>query len=384
MDGGSLTADGMAPARAHIRALSLRDYRNFERLRLELPPAGLAIVGENGQGKSNLLEAIYYLNLLRSARGARDVDVVRFDASGFFIEADACVPEARTLSIGFERAGRRKRVRRDGAVVDRLSDALGALPAVMFSPADVELVAGAPSARRRYLDIMLALTSRGYLRALQQYRGALERRNAALRTAAKQARESTAGIEVWEQPLSEHGATLIRTRRAWVARVQRRFAERCAAIGERLPMELRYVTGVNANAESLELALAEALAAKRAADLRMGVTLAGPHRDDLGMLLAGRELRPFGSAGQQRTAAIALRTLEAETVRDARGASPVFLLDDPFAELDVRRATRVLELLREIGFGQTILAVPRDADIPLELTFLTRARVADGQVGIDA
>ncbi len=230
---------------------------------------------------------------------------------------------------------------------------------------------------------MLALTSRGYLHALQQYRGALERRNAALRNAAKQARDGTAGIAVWEQPLAEHGATLIRTRRAWVARVQQRFADRCAVVGERLPMDLSYITGVDANAESLELALTEALAAKRAADLRMGLTLVGPHRDDLGMLLAGRDLRAFGSAGQQRTAAIALRTLEAETVREARGASPVFLLDDPFAELDARRAARVLELLREIGLGQTILAVPRETDIPSELTFLTRARVAGGHVDID-
>lgn len=384
MEGGTASNDGIAPARAHIRALALRDYRNFEQLRLELPPAGLAIVGENGQGKTNLLEAMYYFSLLRSARGARDVDVVRFDAAGFFIEADACVPRAQALSIGFERAGRRKKVRRDGVVVDRLSDALGAVPAVMFSPSDVELVSGAPGARRRYLDIMLAQTSRGYLHALQQYRGALERRNAALRTAAKQPRESSASIEVWEPPLAEHGATLIRTRRAWVARVQRRFVERCEAIGERLPMELGYVTGVNANAESLEVALGEALAAKRAADLRMGATLIGPHRDDLGMLLAGRELRTFGSAGQQRTAAIALRTLEAETVREARDASPVFLLDDPFAELDVRRATRVLALLREIGVGQTVLAVPREADIPSELTFLSRARVSGGRVEIEA
>lgn len=367
-------------ARARIETLTLRDFRNFERLELAVPAAGLAIVGENGHGKTNLLEAMYYFSLLRSARGARDVDLVRFEASGFFIEARLCAPDAHELSVGFERGGRRKKVRRDGVVAERLSDALGTLPAVMFGPTDVELVAAGPSARRRYLDIMLALTSRGYLHALQQYRGALERRNAALRSTARQTRDATASIEVWERPLAEHGATLVRTRRAWVARMQERFAERCAAIGERAPMEMRYVTGVNANAESLELALAEALAAKRSSELRLGVTLVGPHRDDLGMLLGGRDLRTFGSAGQQRTAAIALRTLEAETVRDARGAAPVFLLDDPFAELDLRRATRVLALLREIGFGQTILAVPREADIPAELTSLSRARVAGGRV----
>lgn len=374
----------MSESRARIVSLALRDFRNFERLRLDFPADGLVVVGENGQGKTNLLEAAYYLSLLRSARGARDTDVVRFEASGFFIDAKVCVPEARELSIGFERAGRRKRVRRDGAPLDRLSDALGTLPAVMFSPADVALVAGTPSARRRFLDVMLALSSRGYLRALQQYRAALDRRNAALRDAARQASRKTAAVEVWEAPLAEHGAALTRTRRAWVAQVAGRFAERCSAIGEREPVELGYEASVDPNAESLELELATALASKRAADIRHGVTLTGPHRDDLRMLLAGRELRTFGSAGQHRTAAIALRSLEAETLREARGASPVFLLDDPFAELDVRRGTRVLALLREIGLGQTVLAVPRDSDIPTEFTALPRCRVTSGRVDFES
>ena len=106
----------------------------------------------------------------------------------------------------------------------------------------------------------------------------------------------------------------------------------------------------------------------------------GPHRDDLSLTLDGRELRAFGSAGQQRTAAFALRTLEAETLRDALGASPVFLLDDPFAELDAGRAARVLQLLRDVGLGQTVLAVPRDSDIPDELTALPRYRVDRGRI----
>jgi DNA replication and repair protein RecF len=254
----------------------------------------------------------------------------------------------------------------------------------MFSPVDVDLVAGAPSARRRFLDIMLAVTSRGYLNALQQFRAALDRRNAALREAARGgvggARADTAAIEVWEPPLAEHGAMVLRTRRAWVKQVARRFVEHCAAIGERGAIELRYETAINVNAESLELELAAALASKRAADVRYGLTQVGPHRDDLGMLLDHRELRTFGSAGQQRTAAIALRILEAETLREARGASPVFLLDDPFAELDERRTKRVLTVLSEIGLGQTILAVPRDSDIPAALTRLPRYRVAEGTV----
>jgi DNA replication and repair protein RecF len=316
-------------------------------------------------------------------RGARDVDVVRFGADGFFVQASLCVRGARELAIGFERAGRRKRVRRDGAVVERLSDALGTLPAVMFSPGDVHIVAGGAAERRRFLDIMLALSSRGYLHALQQYRGALERRNAALREAARSgppSQDRLAAIEVWEGPLAEHGARLVRARRAWVAQVSERFAERCGAIGERGAPALRYETGVPANAESVELAITTALASRRGADVRYGLTQFGPHRDDLTLLLEGRDLRTFGSAGQQRTAAIALRTLEAETLRDAHGASPVFLLDDPVAELDERRAARVLSLLDDVGVGQTILAVPRETDIPAQLTALSRRRVAAGRL----
>ena len=369
----------MADRRASVLSLSLRDFRNFERLELEIPDPGFVLVGENGQGKTNLLESIYYLSLLRSVRGTRDVDVTRFGAAGFFIDARIRAADARQLSIGFERAGRRKRVRRDTAIVDRLSDALGTLPAVMFAPGDVDLVAGAPSARRRFLDIMLALTSRGYLHALQQYRGALDRRNAALRDAGRSPATATP-IEVWEAPLAEHGAALVRARVAWVRRVAQRFAERCRAVGERGVSQLRYAACVDPNAESVEGALSAAIAAKRASDVRMGITQVGPHREELTMLLDGRELRTFGSAGQQRTAAIALRTLEAETLRDARETSPVFLLDDPFAELDASRATRVLALLAEVGLGQIVLAVPREGDIPPELTALPRYRIVGGRI----
>jgi DNA replication and repair protein RecF len=368
-----------AEPRARVVRLSLRNFRNFERLELELASGGLAIIGENGQGKTNLLEAIYYLSLIRSMRGARDADVVRFGADAFFVDADVCAPDAHQISIGFERATKRKRVKRDGAVVERLSDALGTIPAVMFSPTDVALVGGAPSARRRFLDIMLALSSRGYLHALQQYRAALERRNAALRDAQRRAQPSDA-IDVWDAPLAEHGATLVRARRSWATRVAARFAERCRAIGERTAVELRYQSQVNANAESVEQEIATLLATRRTVDLRFGVTQTGPHRDDLVLLLGGRELRTFGSAGQQRTAAIALRTLEAETLRDACRAAPVFLLDDPFAELDAGRAARVLALLNEIGLGQTVLVVPRDDDIPPELMSLPTARLDDGRL----
>jgi len=370
--------------RVVLTTLALRDFRNLARLDLEIPDAGAVVIGENGQGKTNLLEAIYYLHLLRSVRGARDVDIVRFGAPGFHIAARTGGGAHHELSAGFERQGRRKRVKVDGAEPARLSDALGALPCVLFSPADVDLVAGAPSSRRRYLDILLALSSRPYLAALQRYRAALAQRNAALRDALRNAgARAEQRVAVWEAPLAEHGAVLWRERVRWTERAASRFAELCAAIGEQAPVAMRYATALEPSGTEVEevvRALTRSLEQRRGFDMRRGLTHAGPHRDDLTLTLDGRELRAFGSAGQQRTAAISLRLLEAETLHHRLGAAPLFLLDDPFAELDARRSSRILELLAAHGMGQTLLTVPRESDIPPALTGLARWRIAGGVI----
>lgn len=366
----------MTTPAVRLASVVLRDFRNFERLDLHLPEDGLVVVGENGQGKTNLLEAVYYLQLLRSVRGARDVDLVRFGAPGFHVQGVR--GNGRRIAVGFERASRRKRVALDGAAVPRLSDGIGSLPAVMFSPTDVELVGGAPVARRRYLDILLALTSPPYLAALQRYRGALARRNAALRDAARIGR-ADARVTVWDAPLAESGGVLWQHRRDWVAAVAERYRELCAGIGEAGVSTLRYASALDAGGEPAA-AIAAALEAKLSLDVRRGMTQAGPHRDDLVLSLDGRDLRTFGSAGQHRSAAIALRMLEWETLRESCGSAPLLLLDDPFAELDGRRAARILNLLSGAGIGQTVLTVPRDVEIPAEFTRLERARVEAGTV----
>jgi DNA replication and repair protein RecF len=365
-------------ASARLQSIAVRDFRNLGRADLDLPAEGLVVIGENGQGKTNLLEAVYYLELFRSIRGARDQDLVRFGAPGFHIAATIETDRPHEISVGFERPTRRKRVRVDGAEPERLSDAIGTLPAVMFAPGDVELVAGAPSARRRYLDIMLALSSRRYLAALQRYRIALGQRNAALRDAGRTGRHDER-ITVWEAPLAEHGAVLWANRLAWIERTGERFAALCAAIGESVGVAIRYASAVPP-ADDLRSALAAALAERRAVDVRRGLTHAGPHRDDLTLMMGGRDLRTFGSAGQHRTAAIALRMVEADTLSDRRAGRPLMLLDDPFAELDTRRAGRIVELLAQEGLGQTILAVPRESDIPAGLPSLERRRIHGGEL----
>jgi DNA replication and repair protein RecF len=366
--------------RIRLDSISIRDFRNLERVDLKLPPDGAVIVGDNGHGKTNILEAIYYLQILRSIRDARDQDLTRFDAPGFHFSAHTHTSKEHEVSIGFDRNTKRKKVSIDGTEVRRLSDALGALPSVMFSPRDLELVNGPPTERRRYLDLVLALTDRKYLNALQHYRANLAQRNAALRNATR--RGSAANdqqVAVWEPALAQHGSILIEARAKWVRDSTTQFSELAERIGEKGNAQIRYVSPF-ADSEARYDVLLAAFEEKRPLDLRRGITHVGPHRDDLELTLDGRDLRIFGSAGQQRSAAIGLKFLEAETLRDHAGAEPLLLLDDPFAELDIRRAARILLMLEQRGLGQTILVVPREADIPPGLMRLDRLQIRDGVV----
>jgi DNA replication and repair protein RecF len=366
--------------RIRLDSIAIRDFRNLERIDLELPPEGAVVVGDNGHGKSNLLEAIYYLQIMRSIRDARDQDLTRFDTTGFHISAHAHTPEGHDLSVGFDRNAKRKKVLHDGSEIRRLSDALGALPSVIFSPRDLELVSGAPTERRRYLDLVLALTDRKYLHALQNYRANLARRNAALRNATRRgSADNEQQVAVWEPALAEHGSVLIEARARWVRDSAAEFSNLVQRMGETAKAQIRYVSPF-ADSEARYDVLLAAFEEKRALDLRRGMTHVGPHRDDVELTLDGRDLRLFGSAGQQRSAAIALRLLEAATLRDHAGAEPLLLLDDPFAELDIRRAGKILVMLEERGLGQTILVVPREADIPPGLMGLDRLQITDGSI----
>jgi DNA replication and repair protein RecF len=347
--------------------LTVRQFRNLASLDLEIPEPGVVIIGENGQGKTNLLEAIYYLVLFRSLRGAKDRELARFGEPGFFVGAQAGV---HRVTAGYETATRRKKVTLDGAEVSKLSEAVGTILAVPFSPADVGLVAGGPSARRRYLDVVLSVSEPAYLGRLTELKAALKQRNAALRRGrADEAR-------AFDGPLAHSAQHVTAVRRLWVERWRERCSELCRALGEARAVEMRYHDDEATEADAWCRRLAEALDR----DMRQGATTVGPHRDDLRLSLGGRDLRTYGSAGQQRTAAIGLRVLEAETLAAARGAMPIALYDDVFAELDERRQARLLELIRAALPGQAIVAAPRDSEVPAALFDRPRWQMAGGRI----
>ncbi|HSJ32897.1 MAG TPA: DNA replication and repair protein RecF [Longimicrobiales bacterium] len=382
------------PATALVcRQIRLRHFRNFAALDLEFPAAGAAIIGDNGSGKTNLLEAVHYLEIFRSFRGAADEQLVRFGAEAFHARGvfeDRATGRSLEITAAYEPRTRRKRVTVDGVEAERLGDAIGRLGTVIFSPSDVDIVAGAPGERRRYLDIVLSLNVRGYLDALQRYRQVLRQRNALLRDA-----RSSAALVAWDAGLIESGAVVISARAAWVRSHAERFARIYATIGGASPATLTYDSDVSLEEGESREAVARAFEARleRVAqrERERGVSLAGPHRDDLALVMRSGEsdvdLRQFGSGGQVRTGAIALRMIEAETVREARGFQPLLLLDDVFAELDVGRSRRILELFRGDRHGQVILTAPKESDVLLDevgddalVAPLARWRIAAAEV----
>lgn len=378
----------------HLSSLHLRNFRNFAEQVLEFPGGGVAIVGDNGQGKTNLLEAIYYLEIFRSFRGARDEQLVRFGEDVFRVEGRMAGSEgsAREIAAAFDRRGRIKKVTVGGAEPPRLGEAIGGVGAVIFTPSDVGIVSGSPGGRRRFLDIVLSLAVPGYLDALQRYRQILLGRNALLRQGA-------AGplVAAWDEGLVTRGSRIVGARARWVAERRDSFAAHSAVISGGAESRLEYapsVRGWAAGEEDREDASVATIAdafrteLERAAEReqRRGVTTVGPHRDDLRMLVAGDtpdnwlDLRVYGSGGQQRTAAVALRMTEAETIRDARARDPVILLDDVFAELDPGRTRRILEWVEREEGGQVILTAPKPADFALRGGTLPEWRVRDGVV----
>jgi DNA replication and repair protein RecF len=369
-----------------LSSLRLRQFRNFEELDLSFPRAGIAIVGENGSGKSNLLESIYYLEIFRSFRGAPDEQLVRFGADAFHVRGRIDANEASLeMGVGYEQKSRKKRVLLDGVEPERMTHAIGRLGAVIFSPSDVQIVAGAPGERRRYLDIVLSLNVTGYMIALQRFRQLLKNRNAVLRSG----RVDQALLSVWEEPLVENGARVAVERANWIAQHAASYATKYSAISGGVAGSIRYECGIRGELDfSDELQVREAFRAdlQRLAlrERERGQTLSGPHRDDLGFLYESGgnviELRDFGSGGQVRTAAIALRMIEAETIHAARDRDCLVLLDDVFAELDVPRSRRIMELLEAEERGQVILTAPKESDVQMRGGRLETWRIAHGKV----
>jgi len=354
-----------------LSELSLRSFRSYVELDARWEREGALLCGENGTGKTNLLEAIHLLSVGRSHRTLNDRELVSIGGDAMWARG-AGVSEAEggvEVEVGL-RAGEPKRARVNGKDEGRLSGIVGRIGAVLIAPEDLEVVRGAPERRRRFVDQLLCQLSRGHLIALQSYAKALRQRNRALRE-AREGHGAAAMAEAWDAPLVEWGERVRAARAALVARLGAVASERYREVSgrdEALAVEYPPAAGE----------MADALRRVAAAEARRGTTLAGPHRDDVAVTLDGKDLRAYGSRGQQRAAAFALRLGSAAVFREERGEAPILLLDDVFAELDEGRARRLAGLLA--GGGQVFATATTAAELIGRFPGVPAYRVSLGTV----
>lgn len=329
-----------------IKSLELHNFRNYEFLSIEFSDKTNILYGDNAQGKTNLLEAIYTCATTKSHRGSKDREMIRMDQEEAHIRM---LLQRRGVDHRLDmhmKKNKPKGVAIDKVPIHKSSELFGLIHVVLFSPEDLNIIKSGPSERRRFLDMELCQMDRVYLHQLMNYNKIINQRNILLKQIGYK-RELLDTIQVWDAQLVSYGQEIIKTRRQYLKEL--------SEITSRLHFRLscgreQLVLAYEPNVEEEELAAALSEGLER--DLKMKMTTVGPHRDDIRFTIDGADIRKFGSQGQQRTSALSLKLSELELVRQKIQEEPVLLLDDVLSELDRNRQTQLLEAIHGI---QTVI-----------------------------
>jgi len=326
----------------YIQSLELKNYRNYDRLIIEFSSGTNILYGDNAQGKTNILEAVYLGATTKSHRGSKDKEIIRFGENESHIRI-----HLMRQDIGHQIDMHLKKSRTKGAAIDQIpikrsSDLLGFVPVIFFSPEDLSIIKNGPSERRKFLDIELSQLEKMYLHQLSSYNKVMAQRNNLLKQLAYQ-RELLDTLDSWDLQLVKYGSEVIRYRRKFIEDLNEIIREIHKNLtGKKEKIVLKYDYSVNYD-EFLTV-----LQRKREIDLKYASTGAGPHRDDIEFLVNGIDIRRFGSQGQQRTAALSLKLAQIELVKRQTGETPILLLDDVLSELDSSRKNYLLDSIKDI------------------------------------
>lgn len=319
----------------HLTQVRCRQFRCLKSIDMQLAPGLNIIRGGNAQGKTSILEAILYAGTSKSHRTTQDAELVTHTHRDFHIYLEA---QRRDRAVALEAHWHNgaKRFKINGIPQPRVSDILGRIQVVFFSPEDIALVKGSAAQRRRFLDMEISQINPGYLQALQQYRQALRQRNELLKTP----RPDSALLSVWDAQLAEYGFKVMQDRAAYIQALSQHAEQAHSDIAGEERLTLQYRPNIPLDADYIE-----ALQRGHEQDIRHRNTRHGPHRDDLEMLIEDRPARHFASQGQQRTAALALKLAELEVMREQIEEYPILMLDEVLSELDEDRADRLFSAI---------------------------------------
>jgi len=355
----------------HLEHLRLRDFRNYARLDADFAPGFHLLLGNNAQGKTNILEAVYLLSTLRSFRGVGGAQMIRHGQTGYFVGGRVVGQGVHDIKMYWSTVQRSLAL--DAEPVRKLTDYLGTLRTVVFCTEDLQLVKGTGRVRRRFLDLLLSQTHAGYLPLLQRYTRALRARNALL----KQHALDEVALEGFTAELVAAGSETMRLRSELVPRISplaRLAHRRISHDAEDLRFEYR---------PSVKQDFTVELAQNRRRERNYRATIVGPHRDEVELLLNEKPAAQYGSEGQKRTIALALKMAQAEYLTGIHGTPPVLLIDDVMGELDAKRRTGFLPLLERChrAGGQAFMTATEE-NWPEELgTRLQRWQVTAGTLG---
>jgi DNA replication and repair protein RecF len=317
----------------HLAHLRLRDFRNYARLDADFTPGFHLMLGDNAQGKTNILEALYLLSTLRSFRGVGSAQLVRHGQKGYFLSARVVSQGEHEIKIYW--SAKERALSLDARPIRKLTEYLGVLRTVIFCSEDLLLVKGPGRSRRRFMDLLLSQTRPDYLPLLQRYTQALKSRNAIL----KQGFVDLAALESFSRELVAAGQQIIRLRHELLPVFAPLAEATHRQIASAEALQLRYNPSVKED-------FAVELAQSRAREQTYRSTVVGPHRDELDLILGDRPAAQFGSEGQKRTLATALKMAQAQYLTNLHGSPPILLIDDVMGELDLKRRSGLVPLLQ--------------------------------------
>lgn len=363
----------------YLKHLTLSNFKNYEVADIELATSINCFTGSNGAGKTNLLEAIYYLSFCKSCFNINDQHNIRIGESFFMIDGNFAINSDSERIVCGVQEGRKKKFSRNKKEYKRLSDHIGFIPVVLSTPSDTQLVYSGSDERRRFINTLISTHDRLYLQHLMDYNNALEQRNRLLKIFSKTATWDESALEIWDESLSKYGQMIFESRKTLVETLVPIFQKYYSFISGN-----QEIVGLEYKSDLLSGNALDLLTGSRSADRAAQHTTVGVHRDDLGFMIGERNIKKTASQGQQKTYLVSLKLAQFELIKETMKKKPLLLLDDVFDKLDADRVERIISLVADDNFGQIFITDANKIRIDKLLENVTSEyrifSVADGAV----